>query len=222
MTVTELAILPLTHTLTKESPTLPSFLIQKLLTTKSVLETASGHHFHYFQQVEDPSIIYILGSWDSVTAHGSFLPSPENQKLLELFKDDIIMPGEGGTGIAMWHLNSDVFSLDHSTGLKSVFTSPTISLNRHFVPASKKAAFESKFSDVRGLLEDFTNPYKVVGGWRIEKESEEKEEWALFSGFESVDHHMAFAKTEEFEKYREIVGFVEGFEVRHLRVIEGL
>lgn len=95
MPVTELAILPLTHRLTKECPILPTHLLQKLQTAKSVLETASRHSFYYFQQVEDPSIIYILGSWESVTAHWEFLPSPENQEMLELLKDDIVMPGEG-------------------------------------------------------------------------------------------------------------------------------
>ena len=95
MTVTELAILPLTHPLTKDSPTLPNALIQKLVTAKSVLEAASGYSFNYFQQVEEPSIIYILGSWDSVDAHGAFLPSRENQNLLQLFKEDIFMSGEG-------------------------------------------------------------------------------------------------------------------------------
>lgn len=59
-------------------------------------------------------------------------------------------------------------------------------------------------------------------GWRIEKESDEKEEWALFSGFENVAHHMAYAETNDFGKYKEIAGFVEGFEVRHLQCIEGL
>jgi hypothetical protein len=59
-------------------------------------------------------------------------------------------------------------------------------------------------------------------GWRIEKESDEKEEWALLSGFENVDHHMAFAKTAEFEKYRALVECVDGFELKHMRSIEGL
>jgi hypothetical protein len=44
----------------------------------------------------------------------------------------------------------------------------------------------------------------------------------LLSGFESVEHHMGFAKTKEFETYRGVVGFVEGFEVRDLKKIEGL
>lgn len=94
MTVTELAILPITHSLTKEFPALPPHLIQKLQTAKSVLEKASGRAFYYFQQVEDTSIIYILGSWESVAAHREFLPSVENQRLLELLKDDIVMPGK--------------------------------------------------------------------------------------------------------------------------------
>lgn len=91
MTVTELAIFPLTHRLTKNCPTLPSSLIQKLLIAKFALEAASGHSFYYFQQIEDPSIIYIVGAWDSIAAHHTFLPSPENQRLLELLKDDIFM-----------------------------------------------------------------------------------------------------------------------------------
>ena len=136
------------------------------------------------------------------------------KELLKLFKDDIIMDK-----MAMWHLDSDIFTIDSSAGEKSVVTAPTISLNRHFVPKEKKSAFEAKFTEVRGLLEDFTKPYKVVGGWRIEKESVEKEEWALFSGFESVDHHLAFAETEEFEKYKGIVEFVGGFDVKHMRAI---
>jgi hypothetical protein len=120
----------------------------------------------------------------------------------------------------MWHLSTNIFL--PSPNLKAVLSAQTISLNRHFVPSSKRSLFSQKFSEVKGILEDYTKPYQVVGGWRIEKEGEEKEEWVLFSGFEDVEHHMAFAKTEEFEKYREIVGCVEGFEVRHLRGIEGL
>lgn len=120
----------------------------------------------------------------------------------------------------MWHLDVDVFEKGDEM---DVLTAPTISCNRHFVSQEKKEGFKGKFAEVKGLLEDFTNPYWVVGGWRIEKEEAEgaeREEWVLFSGFESVDHHMEFAKTGGFTKYREIVGFVEGFEVRHLRVLE--
>ena len=43
-----------------------------------------------------------------------------------------------------------------------------------------------------------------------------------FSGFESVENHTEFAKTEGIVKYREIVRFASGFEVKHPRAAEGL
>jgi heme-degrading monooxygenase HmoA len=223
MPVSEICALPLTHPITKDNPNLPEPVIQKLREAKKVLETASGYGFNFFQQIEDPSIVYITGLWDSAAAHSTFLPSPENQKLLELFKDDFSFHGD--RPLTMWHLDEDVFTLDPASGLKSAFTAPTISYNRHFVPIDKKEGFIAKLQEVKGILEDYTNPLRVVGGWRIEKEEvngKMREEWALFSGFDSVEHHMAFAKTQPFEKYREIVGFVDGFEVRHLKTIKDL
>lgn len=223
MPVSEIAILPLTHSITKDNPALPESVIQHLKQAKQVLEAASGYAFHMFQQIEDPSVVYITGLWDSAEAHNKFLPSPENQQLLELVKDDVRF--EGDRALQMWHIDQDVFTLDPSSGLKSTFAAPAISLNRHFVPKDKREGFIAKFQEIRSILEAFTNPVRVIGGWRIEKEEvdgKEREEWALFSGFNSVDHHMEFAQTEEFTKYREIVGFVDGFEVRHLKAIEGL
>lgn len=227
MTVTEFAILTLTHGLAQDSPTIPSTVIKKFTTARTVLEKASGYPFHYFQQVEDPSKVYIIGRWSSVAAHHAFLPSPENVGLLEALKDDVVIESDDGRGILLFHLDADIFELGgDGPGEELVFDAPVISCNRHSVPEQKKAGFERKFEEVRGLLEEFTKPYKVVGAWRIEKEKDEKgeqrEEWVLFSGFQSVQQHWEFSKTEQFPKYREIVEFVDGFEVKHLRKIEGL
>jgi heme-degrading monooxygenase HmoA len=222
MPVTELAILPLTQPPNSPSFSLSPALLTKLRTAKTALETASGHKFHYFQQLEDPSLIYTLGTWDSVQAHRDFLPSPENLSLLELLKDDILMEGE--KKIEMWHLDSDIFGIQRAwegEGGKSVFTAPVISVNRHFVESGKKDEFVGEFEEVTGILEEYTKPFGVVGGWGVEKEKE-REEWVLFSGFESVEQHHGFAKTEGFGRYRGIVEFVERFEVRHLRAVEGL
>ncbi|RFU34616.1 hypothetical protein B7463_g1699, partial [Scytalidium lignicola] len=214
MTVTELAILPLSTP--PENGILPSGFLDKLSTAKKVLDNASGYNFHFFQQVEDPSLVYIIGRWSSVAAHDVFLPSDENKRLLELLKDDITI-----SSVIMYHLDVDVYNMIGEADKKNVSEAPTISCNRHFVPAAKKEGFIEQFQKIKGLLQDFTNPFKVVGGWRIEKESEEKEEWVLFSGFDSVAHHYEFPKTEEFVKYREIIGFVDGFEVKHLKSIPG-
>jgi heme-degrading monooxygenase HmoA len=220
MAITELAIIPLTHPLTKDNSTLPTTLISKLQRVKQVLTAAAGYPFHFFQQVEDPSVIYIIGAWDTADTHSTFLPSPENKNLLQLLDTDIVTNDpDPSKNMQMFHLSTDILG-PHAKDTTAVLAAPVISCNRHFVPLSKKDDFTSKFKEVKGLLEDYTKPYQVVGGWRMEKEKEEKEEWVLFSGFESVDHHMEFAKTEEFAKYREIVGCVEGFEVRHLKKIE--
>lgn len=223
MPVSEIAVLPLSQPITKDNPTLPESIIQKLRQAKEVLQTASSYPFRIFQQIEDPSTVYILGLWDSVAAHTTFLASPENQGLLDLFKDDISFVGD--RPLTMWHLEGDFFALDPLSELKLVFTAPAVSYTRHFVPVEKKEEFDSKFQEVRGILEAYTKPFKAVGGWRIEKEEvdgKDREEWALFSGYCSPDHHASFAKTEPFEKYKEIVSFIEGFDVKHLKVIEGL
>ena len=136
MPVSEIAVLPLSQPITKDNPTLPEPIIQKLKQAKEVLETGSGYPFRIFQQIEDPSTVYILGLWDSVAAHTTFLASPENTGLLELFKDDISFIGD--RPLTMWHLEGDFFALDPSSGLKLVFKASAISYTRHFIPAEKK------------------------------------------------------------------------------------
>jgi hypothetical protein len=42
-----------------------------------------------------------------------------------------------------------------------------------------------------------------------------------YSLFESVDDHHGFAKSAEFGEYKGIVKYVDGFEVKHLRCLEG-
>ncbi|KAH6673195.1 hypothetical protein B0J14DRAFT_592708 [Halenospora varia] len=216
MTVTEFAILPLNpityppDTLSLESP-LPTALTQKLHQAQQTLQTASAHGFHFFRQVEDTSKLYILGAWDSVAAHETFLPSKENIELLDLLQDDVVIEG-----IVMYHLDIDIFSVPPSQ--KAVITAPTISLNRHFIASSpsSRSSFLDKFSEIQHHLVNYTTPYQVIGGWRIEKEEglergKERQEFVLFSGFESV---------EGFEEYSGIKGCVEGFEVRHLRALK--
>jgi len=125
--------------------------------------------------------------------------------------------------MALWHLECDVF--DFKADETSVLTAPVISLSRIFVSPTQKDAFENKFGEVRGLLEQYTKPYKVVGGWRIEKETAEGQEireWELICGFKSIKMHMDFAETVEFKKFQEIVGFIQGSEVRHMKAINGL
>jgi hypothetical protein len=89
----------------------------------------------------------------------------------------------------MYHLELDI----SATPLP--LEAPAISINRHFIREGQKKPFEKQFIQVKPLLQAYTKPLPVAGGWRIEKEGEGKEEWVLFSGFDSVEHHHGFAKT---------------------------
>lgn len=104
---------------------------------------------------------------------------------------------------------------------------PVVGVGRHHVKPGMKSGFEECFGRVRGLLRGFTGVWEVAGGWRVdeeegegegEKEKKEKkggEEWLLFTGWESVEQHQEFGKSEEFKEYAEIREFLEGFEVKH-------
>jgi hypothetical protein len=137
--------------------------------------------------------------------------------LLELLKDNVALKGGKGRKMQMWHLSYNVFSVP--VGTEWVFTAPVVSCNRHFIPNHQRSYFIEKFTEVKGVLEEITKLYGVVGGWIFEKEDEEREEWVLFSGFGSVDNRMAFARTDEFERYRKTIGYVSSFEVKHLNAI---
>ncbi|THV45810.1 hypothetical protein BGAL_0448g00050 [Botrytis galanthina] len=230
MPCTEFALLPLT------SPLSPR-LLPKLRTCKHVLERASGYPCHFYQQVENPSYMYIVGTWESPGHHERFLPSVENLGLFDLLRGEVVL-GVGigetveGRGIRMWHLEGDALSslrtgIDEGIGeedarKKPPFSAPIISCNRHYISSHNREGFSAMFNEVKHTLENETKEYEIEGGWRIEKEAEDKEEWVMFCGWESVEKHMAFSKKESFKEWRGIVDWVEGFEVRHLRLIEGL
>jgi hypothetical protein len=79
--ITEIAILKL-HVPLKD----PS-LRAKLANAKKVMEDFTKRRFHFCQQQEDPSIVYIFGEWESLEHHmDMFIPSKENQELLRDLK----------------------------------------------------------------------------------------------------------------------------------------
>ncbi|TVY43332.1 hypothetical protein LOCC1_G004697, partial [Lachnellula occidentalis] len=200
----------------KTPPPLSEDLLDKLSTAQSVL-SSSGHPFHFYQQIEDPSFLYIIGTWDSPATHAQFLPSAPNQQLLASLTPFISL-----SEILMYHIDTDISA--PVPGKKGVLEAQTISLNRHFVEAGKKGAFGERCGEVKRVLEGYTEPFCVVGGWRIEKdvEKEGQEEWVLLSGFESAEHYSAFAETKGTKVYEGIAGIAGAFEVRHLRRLEGM
>jgi hypothetical protein len=65
-------------------------LIGNLKKAKETMEAASktGLAFHFFSCIEDSSLIFLLGAWQSVKQHmEEFIPSDANQNLLQLVKN---------------------------------------------------------------------------------------------------------------------------------------
>ncbi|KIW16178.1 hypothetical protein PV08_06229 [Exophiala spinifera] len=206
MPVTELALLRLRPGI--EWPL--AALNANLRKAKKVMESASGLKFRYFRCIEDPATIFIFGEWPSVEFHmTTFIPSQENQELLELLKDQVTVEW-------MFHLD-----IDQSHRPLPWHTS-VIAVGRHFVADGEKESFEATFEANKHNLEAFIGGSdRVVGGWRIDKgvdpllEGELKSEYVLISGWSSVEQHYQFAETEGFQKYGQIRNHLAGVEIKH-------
>lgn len=65
MTISEIGLLRLKPTASLEDPDIQ----RRLKDIKSHLSSFTGHQFSYFRQLEDPSLLYLLGQWESLESH---------------------------------------------------------------------------------------------------------------------------------------------------------
>ncbi|ETI27812.1 hypothetical protein G647_00261 [Cladophialophora carrionii CBS 160.54] len=211
MPVTELARLSLQSGTEASSPA----LLTNLAKAKEAMKEASGFEFWCYHCVEDPRVIFILGSWPSVEFHmQDFISSQPNQELLALLKDQLTVD---------WMFHLDIDQVTHPLPLSR----DMVAIVRHFVKDGDKEAFKSTFEATRYELESFVGKEKVVGGWRIDNgydpsaEGENrKEEFVLFTAWDSVEHHDKFANTEGFQKYSQIRNNIDGAEIKHAKLLD--
>lgn len=90
-----------------------------------------------------------------------------------------------------------------------------LAVGRHFISENNKVAFEETLRKNMHYLEEFATPGNLVGGWRVEKEPEGRDEWVHFTGWKDVAEHIAFSKTESFQKYAQIKPLVDDFDIKH-------
>jgi quinol monooxygenase YgiN len=202
MTVTELAILKL-----KSETEISSLALHSALKdAKDAMEhfnNAPGS-FHWFQEIEEPTRIYLIGEWQSAAVHfESWIPSPENKRLIELTGSLLDVE-------TMFHINTP------QSSLIDALKGPVVAVGRHTILPEMQEEFEQTFSEKKVYLEKVMGPGTFGFGWRIEKE-EGKEEFVLIGAWESVDAHVAFANTEEFKEYAKIRPFIDGFVAKHVK-----
>ncbi|EXJ63903.1 hypothetical protein A1O7_00238 [Cladophialophora yegresii CBS 114405] len=211
MPVSELARLTLRSGTEASSPA----LLMNLAKAKEAMVEASGFEFWYYHCVEDPRVIFILGSWPSVEFHmQDFIASEPNQELLTLLKDQITVD---------WMFHLDIAQTTHPLPLSR----DMIAIARHFIKDGAKEAFKSTFEARRYELESFLGKENMVGGWRIdagydpsEEDESRKEEFVLFTAWDSVEHHGEFAETEGFQKYSQTRNHIDRAEIKHAKLLQ--
>lgn len=83
--------------------------------------------------------------------------------------------------------------------------------------ADRKSEFNSAFKAGASDLGSYTAPFSYCGAWRIDKEGAD-EEFVLFSGWNEVQDHFAFAESEQFKVFGKIKEFLKGAEIKHVRL----
>jgi quinol monooxygenase YgiN len=213
MTVTEVALLRLASSITIEDANLRSALVR----AKAVMQDYTGNTFYYFQQIEDPSCIYIFGEWESLDQHmNHFIPSPENQALLESLKDSMTVD---------WLLHANVSHADlplpksAAEMAKALRGELVLSVARHFVKSENRERFRQTFEANRNYLQDYITEGEIGGGWRMDIEGG-KDEWVLLCPFKNIQQHLDFAETEAFTHYAQIREHIDGAEIKHAKLLD--
>jgi len=164
------------------------------------------HKFYYYTQHEDPSCLYVLGSWPSAALHReSYIPSAENRALMSQFRGDFDI-------VSMFHVEVEQSSIP--------LDAPVLAIGQHWVTPSNNAGFEEAFDNNKHHLAHFSTR-KLAGGWRHEKvetpDGGQKDVFVVFSGWNDVDHHMKFGQSQSYKEYAKIIEWIDegGFEVKH-------
>ncbi|KAI4925185.1 uncharacterized protein J4E92_007223 [Alternaria infectoria] len=210
MPITELALLHLTPGTTPESPTLRTNLSH----AKTVLQNYTNRTFYYMQQISDPSCIYVMGEWDSLDQHlNDFIPSAENQALLESLKDYITVDSN------LEHLDVPNAELPLPRGDEELERArrgeQVWSITHYTIKAGKREAFEVQFREMKEKLED-----GVGGGWCVGKKEGEDDVFVTLFAWRTVAEYELFGKGKEREASAYTGECVERNDVTHVRLLD--
>ncbi|KAK9312161.1 hypothetical protein V1522DRAFT_233580 [Lipomyces starkeyi] len=200
MAVTELALIHLNPS--SGWPTDP-YVRSSLLKAKKAMESFTNRRFYFYNQVEDPSYIYIIGSWPSLSQHtNEWIPSKE-----ELLKDKLEVDW-------MFHLGIDQDKDDSVSSEMIPFSGPALAIARHFVDSTNKTKFADTFDANQQQLANFVAQHTIRADWRIDLGPERNEEFVLFlSGLDHVEQHSVFL--DGCREYAQIKKTVSDVDVKH-------
>jgi len=171
------------------------------------------------QQISDPSCIYVVGEWDSLDQHlNDFIPSADNQALLESLKDYITVDSN------LEHLdvpNAELPLPRSEEALERAKRGEQVwSITHYTIKAGKREAFEAEFKEMKEMLDRFAAEGGVGGGWCVGKKEGEEDVFVTLFPWRSVVEWKRFGQGEEGRETGNTGECVERMDVRHVRLVD--
>lgn len=136
-----------------------------------VLRGWDSRPFYMYTCLEDPRLVYIIGSWASVAQYrDDFLPSPQNQALLDLLQGKVSVEW-------MFHLDIpiEVLPLD----------APVISMYHYSLLPGMSSDFAAASARAQADLATYGVRNRFAQGRRIEGVERQGHEMTVFVGWDS-------------------------------------
>jgi heme-degrading monooxygenase HmoA len=188
------------------SPSDPS-VVKSLIEVRSSLRSkVTNTNSQFYQCIEDPTLIYILGVWPTISAHHDFLSSTQ--------KSEILLPQEDLLDFN-WVMHMPL------PGMESLpLDAPVMCIARFFVKEGVHDELQRVLDRHRHKIVEGSKPYKMIDGWRCDAKPG-KEEAFVFSGWKSKQAHEEFtAKAMEDPDYASAKDLCDGVEVKHVLNME--
>jgi len=207
MPVTELGFFRLKPGVSITSPSLLANLLAAKQTCEAYTARNSGNTTaddRWEHCVEYPELIYYICSWGSVTEHKvEFVNSDDNKKLEDLLGGEVSID-------QYFHLELDQSKVD----VRDALDGKGLVVIRHFVKPGQRGEVDKLYeAKLPELTSHFGGPGKVVGGWRIDKEAEDKDELVVFVGLESKDQRLPVGET--VLGGAEVMKYLDGVQITH-------
>jgi hypothetical protein len=190
-------------------PSNPAILASLRTVRQSLAQKVHATQSRFYHSIEDTSLIYVLGLWDSLSQHQVFLSSP--------LKDEILSPQEDLLDFG-WCIHIEMDSMNQLPLKAPILSIARIKLKSGDYHVKQHEEITARY---RSVLKARTGPCGVVEGWRIDGEDGEREQ-VFITGWETKEDHLEFSAGlgERNGDYRGLREHWESVEVSHVRDME--
>lgn len=208
MAILEICQLKIKSHLSHDDPSL-LVALQKARTKlrNKVVDTQS----RFYRCIEDPSLIYIMGTWPSLDKHKEFLASSHKAEILD--EQDKLFDFQ-------WIIHTHRTEIDGA--LETVpLQAPVIAIARLYINEEGVSSYQALIDKYAKVVEDGTKPYKPFSAWRVDCD-DGKYEHLMITGWEKDSDHFEFARKtiDTYPEYGGVKDYYEGADVKHVKDME--